>query len=41
MSAFELRVSTIFRVEDNDWKVVQRHPDPVTVENTDGVLRRL
>jgi hypothetical protein len=40
MSAFELRVTTIFRLEDDDWKVVQRHADPVTVENTDGVLRR-
>ena len=40
MSAFELRVTTIFRLEDDDWKVVQRHADPVTVENTDGVLGR-
>ena len=39
-SAFELRVTTIFRLEDDDWKVVQRHADPVTVESTDGVLRR-
>jgi hypothetical protein len=40
MSAFDLRVTTIFRLEDDDWKVVQRHADPLTVENTDGVLRR-
>jgi ketosteroid isomerase-like protein len=40
MSAFELRVTTIFRLEEDDWKVVQRHADPVTVENTEGVLRR-
>ena len=40
MSAFELRVTTVFRLEDDDWKVVQRHADPLTVENTDGVLRR-
>ena len=40
MSAFELRVTTIFRLEDDDWKVVQRHADPVTVENTEGVLSR-
>ena len=40
MSTFELRVTTIFRLEDDDWKVVQRHADPVTVENAEGVLRR-
>ena len=40
MSAFELRVTTIFRLEDDDWKVVQRRADPVTVDNTDGVLGR-
>ena len=27
-----VRVTTVFRHEDGDWKVVHRHADPITTE---------
>ena len=30
VTPFTLRVTTLFRVEGGDWKVVRRHADPIT-----------
>jgi hypothetical protein len=38
VSPFELRVTTVFRLEDGAWKVVHRHADPITTVNPAGVL---
>ncbi len=39
VTAFELRVTTTFRYEDDDWKIVHRHADPITTFHPDGPLR--
>jgi ketosteroid isomerase-like protein len=32
LSPIAVRVTTVFRHEDGDWKVVHRHADPITTE---------
>jgi ketosteroid isomerase-like protein len=40
--AYELRVTTVFRREDGEWRVVHRHADPVPdSESTHAQLGRL
>jgi ketosteroid isomerase-like protein len=39
VSPFALRVTSIFRREDDTWKLVLRHADPITTPNPDGPLR--
>ena len=40
MSLIDLRVTTTFRLEDGEWKLVSRHADPINSFNPDGPLRR-
>lgn len=39
VEAFELRVSTTFRREEDAWKIVHRHADPIATPDPDGPLR--
>ena len=39
MSPIDLRVTTTFRLEDGEWKLVSRHADPIISSNPDGPLR--
>ena len=39
VSPFDLRVTSTFRLEDEGWKLVQRHADPITTPHPDGPLR--
>jgi hypothetical protein len=39
-SEFDLRVTTTFRVEDDTWKIVHRHADPIATFSADGPLRQ-
>ena len=39
ISSFDLRVTTTFRKEGSDWKVVHRHADPIASFNANGPLR--
>jgi ketosteroid isomerase-like protein len=42
VSPFDLRVTSTFRLEDDeDWKLVHRHADPITTPHPDGPLRGL
>lgn len=36
---FQLRVTTTFRLEDDAWKIVHRHADPIATSDPDGPLR--
>jgi ketosteroid isomerase-like protein len=36
---FDLRVTTTFRLESGEWKVVCRHADPLATPHPDGPLR--
>ena len=40
-SAYVLRVTTVFRREDGEWKVVHRHADPLGSPNAAEVLEQL
>ena len=36
---FDLRVTTTFRHEKGEWKVIHRHADPISTEDESGPLR--
>jgi len=36
---WQLRVTTTFRQEDGEWRVVHRHADPISTEDPHGPLR--
>lgn len=38
---YTLRVTTVFRREDGQWKVVHRHADPVASEHASELVERL
>ncbi len=39
MAPFDLRVTTTFRLDSGEWKIVGRHADPLTAPHPDGPLR--
>jgi hypothetical protein len=39
VSFFDLRVTSTFRREDDAWKLVHRHADPITTPHPEGPLR--
>jgi hypothetical protein len=40
LSQFGLRVTTTFRYEDGDWKIIHRHAGPITTADAMGPVRR-
>ena len=40
ISSFDLRVSSSFRLENDTWKLVHRHADPISTFNADGPVRK-
>ena len=40
ISTMELRVTSTFRLEEGDWKLVHRHADPIATADDQGPLRR-
>jgi ketosteroid isomerase-like protein len=38
-SSFDLRVTTTFRLEGDEWQLVGRHADPLTTPHPDGPIR--
>ena len=41
MAPFDLRVTSIFRLEDGAWKLILRHADPISTFNAEGPLRKI
>lgn len=39
ISPFTLRVTTVFRLEQGEWKIVHRHADPISTPNASRPLR--
>jgi ketosteroid isomerase-like protein len=39
LALFDLRVTTTFRLDSGEWKIVSRHADPLTTPHPDGPLR--
>ena len=39
ISPFTLRVTTVFRLEQGDWKIVHRHADPISTPDDSGPVR--
>ena len=39
LTPFDLRVTTTFRLESGEWRIVSRHADPLTTPHPDGPLR--
>jgi ketosteroid isomerase-like protein len=39
LTPFDLRVTTTFRLESGEWKIVSRHADNLTTPHLDGPLR--
>jgi len=39
LSQFDLRVTTTFRREDDGWRLIHRHADPIATPSADGPLR--
>jgi ketosteroid isomerase-like protein len=41
LAEVSLRVTSLFRLEDGTWKLVHRHPDPITTpQSSDSVMQR-
>ena len=39
LSSFELRVTSTFRLEEKEWKLVHRHADPISSFSEKGPIR--
>lgn len=39
VDSFDLRVTSVYRRDEEGWKLVHRHADPIATEHPDGPLR--